>query len=266
MSDSKPLALVTGASSGIGATFARRLAREGYSLILVARRAHLLEDLARELGGAETVAADLTVEEDLRRVEARIRSADNLELLVNNAGFGLSGRFFQAPLDGQTRMHQLHVMATMRLSHATLRAMVKRRKGALINVSSVASFSQTSGSVSYCATKAWMTSFTEGLSLDLISTGSPVRVQALCPGFTYSEFHDVMGMDRGRIPRWLWCSADDVVAASLHGLAKGKVIVIPGLFYRILVSVLRRLPRFLLRWGAVRYGRRMRRTAELPGK
>ena len=143
MSDSKPLALVTGASSGIGATFARRLAREGYSLILVARRAHLLEDLARELGGAETVAADLTVEEDLRRVEARIRSADNLELLVNNAGFGLSGRFFQAPLDGQTRMHQLHVMATMRLSHATLRAMVKRRKGALINVSSVASFSQT---------------------------------------------------------------------------------------------------------------------------
>ncbi len=250
--------MVTGASAGIGAAFARRLSRNGYRLILVARRAGLLEDLARELGNAETLAADLTVEEDLRRVEARIEAAE-LDLLVNNAGFGLAGRFFETPVEGHTRMHQLHVMATMRLSHAALRRMTARGRGGLINVSSVASFLQSPGSVSYCATKAWITSFTEGLHMDLLNAGSPVRVQALCPGFTYSEFHDVMGMDRKRIPKPLWWKAEDVVAASLRGLAKGKVIVIPGLFYRALVRVLRWVPRFAFYRLAGAYGRRTRR-------
>jgi hypothetical protein len=266
MSDSPPLALVTGASSGIGATFARRLAHQGYGLILVARRAGRLDDLARELGGAETLVADLTVEADLRRVEARIDAAEKLELLINNAGFGLAGRFFETPLEGQTRMHQLHVMATMRLSHAALRGMVRRGKGALINVSSVASFQQNPGAVSYCATKGWITSFTEGLHLDLISAGSPVRVQALCPGFTYTEFQDVMGLDRGSIPKWLWWTAGDVVDASLKGLAKGKVIVIPGRIYRGFVSAERWIPRSLFYRLAVWYGRRTGRIAELPGK
>lgn len=256
MSNPQPLAMVTGASSGIGAAFARRLSRDGYRPILVARRAGLLEDLARELGGAETLVADLTVEEDLRCVEARIAAAAaDLDLLVNNAGFGLAGRFYETPVEGHTRMHSLHVCATMRLSHAALRGMTARGKGALINVSSVASFSQSPGSVSYCATKAWMTSFTEGLHLDLLSAGSPVRVQALCPGFTYSEFHDVMGMDRGSIPKWLWCTAEEVVAASLKGLAKGKVVVIPGLFYRALVRAMRWVPRFAFYRMAVVYGR-----------
>jgi hypothetical protein len=252
--------MVTGASAGIGAAFARRLSRDGYRLILVARRAGLLEDLARELGGAETLAADLTVEEDLRRVEARIDAAADLELLVNNAGFGLTGRFFETPVEGHTRMHALHVCATMRLSHAALRGMAARGKGGLINVSSVASFVQSPGSVSYCASKAWIRSFTEGLHLDLLSAGSPVRVVALCPGFTYSEFHDVMGMDRAPIPKWLWCTAEDVVAASLKGLARGKVVVIPGLFYRALVGVLRWVPQRVFYRMAVVYGRRTRRT------
>jgi short-subunit dehydrogenase len=266
MSEAKPLALVTGASAGIGATFARHLARAGYGLILVARRANLLESLAHELGGAETLEADLTSEDGLRRVEARIDAAEGLELVANNAGFGLAGRFFDTPVEGHTRMHQLHVMAAMRLSHAALRNMVRRGKGALINVSSVASFSQSPGAVSYSATKAWMTSFTEGLYLDLQSAGSPVRVQALCPGFTYSEFHDVMGMDRGSIPGWLWWQADDVVAASLKGLERGKVIVIPGLFYRALVGVMKLVPRSLYYRVVGRYARRTRRIAELPGK
>jgi hypothetical protein len=262
MSNPQPLAMVTGASAGIGAAFARRLSRDGYRLILVARRANLLDDLARELGGAETLVADLTVEEDLRRVEARIDAAGDLDLLVNNAGFGLGGRFFETPVEGHTRMHQLHVVASMRLSHAALRGMAARGKGGLINVSSVASFSQSPGSVSYCATKAWMTSFTEGLHLDLLSAGSPVRVQALCPGFTYSEFHDVMGMDRNRIPKFMWCTAEDVVAASLKGLAKGKVVVIPGLFYRALVRAMRWIPRFAYYRMAVVYGRRTRRIGK----
>lgn len=265
MSNPRPLAMVTGASSGIGAVFARRLSRDGYRLLLVARRANLLEELARELGGAETLAADLTVEEDLRRVEARMGAAGDLELLVNNAGFGLAGRFFETPVEGHTRMHQLHVMATMRLSHAALAGMAARGKGAVINVSSVASFAQSPGSVSYCATKAWITSFTEGLHLDLLSAGSPVRVQALCPGFTYSEFHDVMGMDRNRIPKWMWCTAEDVVEASLRGLAKGRVVVVPGLFYAVLVRVMGWMPRFVFRRLAVVYGRRMRRIARPSG-
>ena len=161
MSDIKPLALVTGASSGIGATFARRLASDGYGLILVARRSDRLEDLARELGGAETIAADLTDEEDLKTVEDRIDRAPELELLINNAGFGAAGRFHETPVEIHDRMHRLHVCATVRLSHAALRGMAARGKGAVINVASVAGFGQSPGSTSYSATKAWMISLTK---------------------------------------------------------------------------------------------------------
>ena len=260
MSDAKPLALVTGASAGIGAEFARRLALDGYGLILVARRADRLEETARALGGAETLAADLTVEDGLRRVEERIANAANLELLVNNAGFGLLGRFYQKPLDGFVKMHELHVMAALRLSHAALRVMTARGKGGLINVSSVAGFTQSPGAVCYNATKAWMTSFTEGLYLDLRSAGSRVRVQALCPGFTYSEFHDVAAMDRATVPKWLWCSAEEVVDASLKGLASGKLVVIPKFRYRMLVGLLRYMPKFLLYGRMIKYARRTGRT------
>src|ERR1039458_8588734 len=178
MQNTRRVAMVTGASSGIGEEFARRLARDGFQLMLVARRPDLLEKLASELGGAETLPADLTLEADLARVEARIASAPELQLLVNNAGFGTMGRFWETPLDGQERMHLLHVMATMRLTRAALAAMVTRASGAVINVSSVAGFGQSPGNISYCATKTWMNSFTEGLDLELRGVGSPVRVQA----------------------------------------------------------------------------------------
>jgi short-subunit dehydrogenase len=256
----KPLALVTGASAGIGTVFARRLARDGYSLILVARRADRLEKLALELGGAEILPADLTAEEGLRRVEERIANAPNLEMLVNNAGFGIMGRFHQKPLQGFVEMHQLHVMAALRLCHAALRGMVERGSGAIINVSSVAGFTQSPGAVCYNATKAWMTSFTEGLYLDLLSARSPVKVQALCPGFTYSEFHDVISMNRETIPKWLWCTAEEVVDASMKGLAKGKVIVIPRFRYRVLVALLRHIPKFLLYGRIMAYARRTGRA------
>jgi len=255
MENYKPLALVTGASAGIGAVFARRLAKEGYGLILVARRQDRLEELARELGGAETLEADLTRDEDLRRVEARIEAAPNLQLLVNNAGFGIEARFFETPVQGQDQMHRLHVIATLRLTHAALRGMVERKQGAVINVSSVAAYGQSPGTVSYSATKAWMNSFTEGLDLDLKSAGSPVQVQALCPGFTMSEFHDVAGIDRNTIPAWLWMRAEDVVEESLAGLARGKLIVVPGRVYRVLAAVMRWIPRWLQRAGALRYAR-----------
>jgi short-subunit dehydrogenase len=248
--------MVTGASAGIGATFARRLARDGYALILVARRADRLEALARELGGAEVLAADLAAEDGLARVEQRIVSEPAPELLVNNAGFGTKGKFYEAPLDGQDTMHRLHVMATMRLTRAALAAMVPRGKGGVINVSSVAAYGQSPGNVSYCATKAWMNSFTEGLDLELKAAGSPVKVQALCPGFTISEFHDVMGMSRAAIPVWMWMRAEDVVDASLRGLESGKLFVVPGALYKTIVALEKVVPRWVRSAAVVRAGRK----------
>jgi hypothetical protein len=256
------MAMVTGASSGIGAAFARRLARDGFQLILVARRHDLLRQLAGELGGAETLAADLTLQEDLARVEARIASAPELELLVNNAGFGTKGWLWETPLEGQERMHQLHVMATLRLTRAALAAMVPRARGGVINVSSVAAFGQSPGNVGYCATKAWMNSFTEGLDLELRGSGSPVRVQALCPGFTVTGFHDTMGMSRQGIPAWLWLRAEDVVDASLRGLERGKLFVVPGAVYKLVVILEKLAPRWLRSKAVVRVMRRARRPKE----
>jgi hypothetical protein len=260
MEMNKPLAVVTGASSGIGAAFAQRLAKDGYGLILVARRRDRLEALARELGNAEVLAADLTSDEQLALVEQRIATAPNLDLLVNNAGFGTVGRFFEIPVDSQDEMHRLHVLATVRLSHAALRGIVARGKGAVINVSSVAWFGHSPGNVSYCATKAWMNSFTEGLHLDLKRAHSPVKVQCLCPGFTISEFHDVVRMDRKRVPGWLWTRAEDVVDASLSGLAHGKLYVVPGLFYKLLVRFQGCMPLWARTLIAIRYSGREERT------
>jgi uncharacterized protein len=261
MNDTKPLALVTGASAGIGAAFARRLARDGYALILVARRRDRLDELARELGGAEVIEADLVREQDLKNVEDRIDRAPALELVVNNAGFGVAGRFFETPVEPHDRMHRLHVMATLRLAHAALRNMTARGHGAVINVASVAGFVQAPGSICYNATKRWMIDFTEGLYLDLRTARSAVKVQALCPGFTYSEFHDVMGMDRKRIPAWLWLTAEEVVAASMEGLARGDLMVVPGRIYQWIVRLEGVIPGSLRRAAALRYARKVKRTA-----
>jgi short-subunit dehydrogenase len=255
MQNSRPLALVTGASSGIGAVFARKLAARGYRLILVARRHDRLEAIAAELGGAEVIAADLAEDGGLKLVEERILAAPDLELLVNNAGFGSMGRFFEIPVDSQDRMHRLHVIATMRLTHAALLGMLKRGNGGIINVSSVAGFGQNPGSISYGATKAWMNSFTDGLDMELKTARSPVRLQALCPGFTTTEFQDVIGMDRGRIPAALWMRAEDVVEQSLEGLDSGQLFVIPGLFYKVIRRFIGWTPRSLRVALTLRYWR-----------
>ncbi len=260
MPPSRPLALITGASSGIGATFARHLAALGCDLVLVARRKDRLEEQARAIQGAhsveaEVLPADLTCGADLQTVEERIAAAPNLEYLVNNAGFGITGRFFSAPLEGQDQMHRLHVLAPMRLMHAALPGMIARGRGNIINVSSVSGFGQNPGSVSYSATKTWMTSFTEGIYMELKSVGSPVRVQALCPGFTLSEFHDTMHFDRKTLPDWMWMSSDEVVDASLRALDRDQLIVIPGWRYRLLVFLMRALPRPLYHSLAIKYAR-----------
>jgi uncharacterized protein len=259
---SKGIAVITGASAGIGAAFARRLAADGYDLLLVARRGDRLQQLASELRNVhvEPFEADLTDDHDLRRVEDAIANRPNLQLLVNNAGFGLSGRFFDTSADEHERMHRLHVIATMRLSHAALKRMVAADSGAVVNVSSVAGFTVSPGGVSYSATKNWMNVFTEGLWLDLKTRGSRVKVQALCPGFTYTEFHDVMKMDRSLIPRSFWTSADDVVDAAINGLVSGKLLVIPGWRYKLLVSSMHFVPRSWVRAVTVRFAKRLKRT------
>lgn len=251
------LAVVTGASSGIGAAFATALAGRGYDLILVARREGRLKELAASLQRsrdtkAEVLPADLASEEGISRLEERIAAASNLELLVNNAGFGTFGYFYSIDPASQESMHRLHVIATMRLTRAALNAMVPRKSGAVINVSSVAGFWQAPLSVSYCATKCWMNSFTRGLALELRAIGSPVKMQALCPGFTVSEFHDVARIDRNTISKSWWMTAEKVVSDSLDGLDQGRVFVIPGWRYRVGVFFMSHVPRAILDRIAVR--------------
>jgi short-subunit dehydrogenase len=238
---------ITGASSGIGAAFARRLAAD-QDLLLIARRkdrlAHLADELSSHYGAQCSIfQADLTDDADLEKTAERIAQEERLALLINNAGFGLKGRFWESALEPLEQMHKLHVLATVRLTHAALRNMVPRDFGAIINVASVAGWIRTPGSVSYSATKTWTNAFTEGLYLELKSAHSSVAVQALSPGFTYSEFHDSMGVSRTRLagPAF-WLTAEEVVDASLEGLRRRKLFVVPGWRYKLITAFLSAIP------------------------
>lgn len=260
------LAVITGASSGLGAVFARKLAARGYDLLLVARREDRLQSIAREIGEqyrvhTEILVADLTNDAALASAAARIREAPDLSLLVNNAGFGTLGYFVDADPHAQEQMHRLHVLATMRLSHAALANLVPRALAGtgIINVSSVAAYGASPQNVSYCATKTWMNRFTEGLAIELGANASPVTVQALCPGFTLTEFADTMGMERSVIPASLWMPVDFVVEESLRGFDRGATFVIPGWRYKLFVALMRLVPSGLMRWGSIRAAQRYKR-------
>ncbi|MEJ2110704.1 MAG: SDR family oxidoreductase [Acidobacteriota bacterium] len=250
----QPAALITGASSGIGETFARELSRKGYRLILAARRRERLLKLAEELGEAEVLPVDLSLDSSVLEIEKKIASEPNLEFLINNAGFGVPGRFFETDIDALDRMYRVHVIAIERLTHAALKGMVPRGKGNVINVSSVAGFFTTLDSTSYSSTKAWINSFTEGLHIELKNLKSTVRVQALCPGFTHTEFHDVIKMDRSKIHKSLWMTSEFVVRESLKGLEKNRLFVIPGWRYRFFVKLIQFLPRSLKHFIALKMG------------
>jgi short-subunit dehydrogenase len=270
MSEPKPLAVITGASSGIGAAFARALAGRGYDLALVARRQDRLRSLADELNNhfharCTLLEADLTRETELRSVEEFLAGAPNLQLLVNNAGFGSLGRFYEAPVESQDAMHRLHIMAIMRLTHAALQNLTARDQGAIINVASVAAYVPRPGSTSYYATKAWINCFTECLYLELKTAGSRVRIQSLCPGFTMTEFHDVLGVERSFISSAWWMPAEDVVEASLRGLERGKLVVVPGWRYKLLVALIRLMPRSVLHFALTRGPASIRRERK-PSK
>ena len=243
----RTLVVITGASSGIGAAFAKRFAQTD-NLLLIARRKERLDTLASELRGVsdshiELLEADLTVKSDLEMVAQRLEYEPQLALLINNAGFGSKGRFWEVPFEIHEEMNNLHMAAVTRLTHAALRNMVQRDFGGIINVASVAAFMRSPGSASYCATKTWMTALTESVYLELKGIGSNVQVQALCPGFTYSEFHDKMGVDRYKLaPRGFWLSADEVIEASLAGLTQQKLFVVPNWRYRLITALVTKLP------------------------
>jgi short-subunit dehydrogenase len=262
---SRPVALITGASAGLGAEFARALAARGVDLILTARREDRLVTLAHQLltehgTRTEVLKADLATDEGVAAVKAKIVATPNLQWLINNAGFGLKGYFHRVAIDDLDRMYRLQVLAPMQLTHAALTGMVTRNAGAVINVASVVSFLMSAGSVGYAASKSWLHVFSEGLYIELRSSGSKVQVQSLCPGYTVTEFHDVLGMQRGLVPEFLWLDARFVVQESLAALQRRQFLVVPSWKYRLVVALARRLPRGLRYAVAERMGRRMRRV------
>lgn len=248
------VALITGASSGIGAEFARQLAGQGFNLVLVARREQRLAALAATLAQtyavtAEFLAADLARPADLARVEQRAARLKHLMILVNCAGFGTTGPFTEIAPGPQIDMVQLHILASMRLCRAALPGMIVQGQGYIVNVSSLAGLVPLPENATYCATKAFLNSFSESLQIELTGTG--VHVQALCPGFTTTEFHDSPEFEhrnRRSIPAFMWIPAPDVVTASLNALKRNQVIYIPGLKYKLLALLLHLTPARLRRW------------------
>jgi short-subunit dehydrogenase len=238
-------AVVTGASAGLGEEFARALAAEGFSLVLVARREDRLralgEDLAAKHGIAFTaVPADLATPEGAQVVIATIQGLD-VDLLINNAGFGSRWLFHQADFEGQRDMLVVHTQVPVALMRAVLPGMVARNRGGVINLASLGSFFQSPGAVMYNATKKFLVEFSRGVAMELRDTA--VRVQALCPGFTHTEFHSVGDFAGTRakkaIPKGMWMRADAVVHMSLQALVKGKVVYIPGIKNKIFARIFR---------------------------
>jgi len=251
-----PTALVTGATAGIGAAFARRLAQDGYRLVLVARDAERLEALRQELPDVEVLVADLARPQRRRAVVERLQDPDRpVDLLVNNAGVGGQGEFWSTPYGRLHDQLELNVTAVMELTHAALPGMRQRGAGAVINVASVAGLTPGRGST-YTASKAWVVALSEGLSNGLRGTG--VRVLALCPGFVHTEFHARAGIDMAWAPELLWLDAGSVVDEALKDLRRDAVVSIPSLRYKTLVTASRLVPRSLTRFVAARLGGRSR--------
>jgi len=240
-------ALVTGPTSGIGEAFARRLASDGYDLVLVARDAERLAALATEFTGlginAEVMVVDLGDRADLARVESRLADDERpVEVLVNNAGFALNQDFIGGSVDREQAAIDVMVTAVMRLTHAVLPGMRSRRGGLVINVSSIASFLPFG---TYSAAKSWVTSFSQGVASELM--GTPVQVIAVCPGLVRTQFHARAGMDMTKTGAWMWLSTEQVVEQAFVDARRGKVISVTGSQYRALAAGTHLIPRDVVR-------------------
>ena len=249
----RPVALVTGPTSGIGSGYARRYARDGYDLVLVARDVDRLTRLAAELeaegGNIEILPADLA--DPAGRAKVADRLAGGVRVLVNNAGVGTSGEFWTADPGLLQRQLDVNVTAVMQLTRAALPPMLDAGSGTVINIASVAGLVPGRGST-YSASKAWVISFSEGLAGRLQGTG--VGVHVVCPGFVHTEFHARAGIDKPKVPSFLWLEVDDVVRESIADIARGKVIIIPSIQYKAIVTAERLIPRNLLRVATKRVG------------
>lgn len=240
----KNIAVITGATSGLGTEYARQLAEMNYDLLLVARRENMLQEVKREIESrsgvnVEYLVCDLAQAGEVRQLESRLESMDNLEVMVNNAGFGRESGFPNVNADDEEEMIRVHAVSLMRLSRSSLVPMCKRRKGYLINVASVAAFLHGKNSAEYCATKAYVLSLSKSIQSDVAGHG--VRVQALCPGFTHTGFHDTAAMKasfrKDTTPGFLWLSAPFVVRSSLRSI-RGfwhRVVCIPSFRYKFLI-------------------------------
>jgi short-subunit dehydrogenase len=243
------VALVTGASAGLGAEFARQLAAKGERLVLVARRRERLDELAAALGNARAVAMDLSEPGAAARLMADLEQhGDTVELLVNNAGFGLAGQFAELDGDRQREMIDLNCGALAELAHAVLPGMMTRKAGGILNVASTAAFQPGPGMAVYFATKAFVLSFSEALHDEAEPHG--VKISCLCPGPTRTEFRSVSGFDpKGRLAK-LSADAASVVAAGLRGLERNQAVVVPGLSNKMIAQAHRLLPRTVMRRAA----------------
>jgi len=238
-------ALITGASSGLGAEFARQLAERGADLVLVARDKESLAAVAERLRASygaevEILVADLTIPKQREKVVRRLQDAQRpIEILVNNAGHGLPLAFDRNDIEDEARHLELHVEAPMRLAHAALTPMLERGSGRIINVASVAAFIPRG---TYGAVKAWVVSFSRWANVRYAPHG--VTVTAVCPGFTHTNFHERLGLPPGKegVPDAMWLNAADVVREGLHDAGRGKAVSIPSLRYRFLVGLTRVLP------------------------
>ncbi len=241
-------ALVTGATSGIGLAFCRELAERGHDLVIVARRRAKLENVSDELRArhsinVEVLAVDLSKRAQLRRVADRLADRERpIDLLVNNAGFGTSTSFLKGDLAHEEAMFDVLCRAVLVLSHAGALSMKDRGRGAIINVSSVASFVPMG---TYGAAKGWVTAFTEGLAHEL--SGSGVSATALCPGFTLTEMHTRASVDTSKLPKAMWLEADRLVRDCLDDVKAGKVLSVPGAPYKFIVGVTQLAPSALVR-------------------
>lgn len=256
-----PTALVTGASSGIGRAVARALAGEGSDLVVVARDRARLDDLAAELSGehgvaVEVLAADLADPARLAAVESRLAQGDPpVDLVVNNAGFGTYGDLAGLDVDTEVREITVNVTAVVRLTHAALRGMIPRGRGAVMNVSSMAGLQATPGNATYGASKAFVASFGEAVAGELAGTG--VTLTTVVPGYTRTEFHERAGIGGRQIPAAAWMSPDDVAAAALAATRAGRAWVVPGPLNKVLAAAAGPVPRGLKRRLAARVARRM---------
>ena len=250
----KKVALITGASAGLGVEFARQLLKRGHRLVLAARRKERLEALAEELGNARAVAIDLSKANAAAKLMADIEGAgEEVELLVNNAGFGLIGRFAKLDAKRLRQMIDLNVGALTDLCRAVAPQMIKRKSGAILNVASTAAFQPGPNMAVYFATKAFVLSFTEALHEELKPHG--VRISCLCPGPTRTEFGAVAGFGGSGMFDRVAMESPEVVSAGLHGLDRNHAVVVPGWMNKVVAASTRFAPRPVVRKiaGAIKY-------------